>query len=119
LSMSSAIQNNADSVTHEEASVKILDPSNSLLNVLNKVTGSDFDGWIDERGTFFMRTWDPKYTPLLETHDPGEPPRQGGLIVTKYGKGTYIYTGLSFFRELPAGVKGAYRIFANLVSVEN
>jgi hypothetical protein len=99
--------------------VKILDPSNSLLNVPNKITESDFDGWIDERGTFFMRTWDPKYTPLLETHDPGEPPRQGGLIVAKYGKGTYIYTGLSFFRELPAGVKGAYRIFANLVSVEN
>ena len=74
---------------------------------------------IDERGTFFMRTWDPRFTPLLETHDPGEPPREGGLIVAKYGKGTYIYTGLSFFRELPAGVKGAYRIFANLVSVEN
>ncbi|OLD22580.1 MAG: hypothetical protein AUI91_01660 [Acidobacteria bacterium 13_1_40CM_3_56_11] len=112
-------QNNAERVTHEEAPVKILDPSNSLLNVPNKITESDFDGWIDERGTFFMRTWDPRFTPLLETHDPGEPPREGGLIVAKYGKGTYIYTGLSFFRELPAGVKGAYRIFANLVSVEN
>ena len=119
LTMPNVNQNNAERVTHEEAPVKILDPSNSLLNVPNKITESDFDGWIDERGTFFMRTWDPRFTPLLETHDPGEPPREGGLIVAKYGKGTYIYTGLSFFRELPAGVKGAYRIFANLVSVEN
>jgi LmbE family N-acetylglucosaminyl deacetylase len=112
-------QNNNERVTHEEAPVKILDPSNSLLNVPNKITESDFDSWIDERGTFFLRTWDPKYVPLLETHDPGEPPREGGLVVGKYGKGTYVYTGLSFFRELPAGVRGAYRIFANLVSAEN
>jgi LmbE family N-acetylglucosaminyl deacetylase len=112
-------QNNNERVTHEEAPVKILDPANSILNVPNKITESDFDGWVDERGTFFLRTWDPKYVALLETHDPGEPPREGGLVVGKYGKGTYVYTGLSFFRELPAGVKGAYRVFANLVSVEN
>jgi hypothetical protein len=112
-------QNNADRVTHEEAPVKILAPAHPLLNVPNKITESDFDGWVDERGTYFLRTWDAKYVPLLETHDPGEPPREGGLVVGKYGKGTYIYTGLSFFRELPAGVRGAYRIFANLVSVEN
>ena len=112
-------QNNADRVTHEEAPVRILDPAHSLLTVPNKITESDFDGWIDERGTYFLRTWDSRYVPLLETHDPGEPPREGGLVVGKYGRGTYIYTGLSFFRELPAGVKGAYRIFANLVSVEN
>ncbi len=112
-------QNNADRVTHEEAPVKILNPSNSLLTVPNRITESDFDGWIDERGTYFLRTWDPRYIPLLETHDPGEAAREGGLVVGKYGKGTYVYTGLSFFRELPAGVKGAYRIFANLVSVEN
>ena len=119
LTMPNVNQNNNDRVTHEEAPVKILDPSNSLLNVPNKITTSDFDGWVDERGTYFLRTWDSKYVPLLETHDPGEPDREGALVVGKYGKGTYIYTGLSFFRELPAGVKGAYRLFANLVSVEN
>ena len=106
-------------MTHEDAPVKILDPSNPLLNVPNKITESDFNGWIDERGTYFLKNWDGKYVALLETHDPEEPGREGGLVVGKYGNGTYIYTGLSFFRELPAGVKGAYRLFANLVSVEN
>jgi LmbE family N-acetylglucosaminyl deacetylase len=112
-------QNNQERVTHEEAPVKILDPLNPLLNVPNKISETDFAGWIDERGTFFLRTWDPRYTPLLESNDPGEPGRDGGLVVGKYGKGTYVYTGYSFFRQLPAGVKGAYRLFANLVSVEN
>ncbi len=111
--------NNNERVTHEDAPVKILDPSNSVLNVPNKITDADFNGWIDERGTYFLRNWDPRYAAPLETHDPGEPPREGGLVVGKYGKGTYVYTGFSFFRELPAGVKGAYRLFANLVSVEN
>jgi LmbE family N-acetylglucosaminyl deacetylase len=119
LTMLNPNENNADRVTHEDAPVKILDPSNALLNVPNKITEGDFDGWIDERGTYFLKNWDGKYTPLLEMHDPGEPAREGGLVVGKYGKGTYIYTGLSFFRELPAGVKGAYRLFANIVSVEN
>ncbi len=111
--------NNAERVTAEDAPVRILDPAHSLLNVPNKITSQDFDGWIEERGTYFMRTWDPRYVPLLETSDSGEPGRQGGLIVTKYGKGTYVYAGLSFFRQLPLGVKGAYRLFANMVSVEN
>ena len=111
--------NNQERVTREDAPVKILDPANSVLNVPNKITERDFDGWVDERGTFFMRTWDPRYVPLLESNDPGEPGRQGGLIVGKYGKGSYVYAGLSFFRQLPAGVKGAYRLFANLVSIEN
>ena len=119
MTMPNVNQNNQERVTHEEAPVKILAPSNPLMNTPNKISDADFDGWIDERGTFFLRTWDPKFVPLLETHDPGEPPHEGGLVVGKYGKGTYIYTGLSFFRELPAGVKGAYRIFANLVSAEN
>jgi len=119
LTMPNVNQNNQDRVTHEEAPVKILDPSNAVLNVPNKIIPGDFDGWVDERGTYFLRTWDSKYVPLLEMHDPGEPAREGALVVGKYGKGTYIYTGLSFFRELPAGVKGAYRLFANLVSVEN
>jgi hypothetical protein len=112
-------QNNSDRVTHEDAPVNILDPSSSILNVPNKITEKDFDSWVDERGTFFLRSWDPRYAAPLETADPGEPGRTGGLVVGKYGKGTYIYTGYSFFRELPAGVKGAYRLFANIVSVEN
>ena len=66
-----------------------------------------------------MRTWDPQYAPLLESADPGEMPNQGGMIIAKYGKGLWVYTGYGFFRQLPAGVKGAYRLFANLVSLEN
>jgi hypothetical protein len=106
-------------VTDELAPVKILDPNNSLLNVPNKVTDKDFNGWVQERGTYFLDKWDPQYTPLLESNDPGETPKQGGLVVAKYGKGTYVYTGYVFFRELPAGVQGAFRLFANLVSIEN
>ncbi len=111
--------NNQERVTREDAPVKILNPDNSLLNAPNKITEKDFEGWVDERGTFFMRTWDAQYVPLLETNDPGEPGRQGGLVLGKYGKGSYVYAGLSFFRQLPAGVRGAYRLFANLVSIEN
>jgi hypothetical protein len=110
--------NNSDRVTKEEAPVKILQPSHPLFNVPNKITQSDFDGWVQERGTYFMRTWDPKYTPLLESGDPGEMPLKGGLVTVKHGKGTYTYTGYVFFRQLPAGIKGAYRLFANLVSLE-
>jgi len=110
--------NNNDRVTKEEAPVKVLQPSHAVFNVPNKITPGDFDGWVQERGTYFMRTWDPRYTPLLESGDPGEMPLQGGLVTVKYGKGTYTYTGYVFFRELPAGIKGAYRLFANLVSLE-
>jgi LmbE family N-acetylglucosaminyl deacetylase len=119
ITLANVNQNNTDRVTHEEAPVKILDPNNPLLNVPNRITEKDFDGWVDERGTFFLRSWDSRYTPLLESNDPGEPGRDGGLVVGKYGKGTYVYAGYSFFRELPAGVKGAYRLFANIVSAEN
>jgi hypothetical protein len=110
--------NNSDRVTKEEAPVKILQPSHPLFNVPNRITQSDFEGWVQERGTYFARTWDPKYTPLLESGDPGEMPLQGGLFTVKLGKGTYTYTGYVFFRQLPAGIKGAYRLFANLVSLE-
>ncbi len=119
ITMANVNQNNTERVTHEDAPVKILDPAHPVVNVPNKITEKDFDGWVDERGTFFLRSWDPRYVPLLESNDPGEPGRDGGLVVGKYGKGTYIYAGYSFFRQLPAGVKGAYRLFANLVSVEN
>ncbi len=119
MTMLNVNQNNTDRVTHEDAPVKILDPSNPIVNVPNKITDADFSNWVDERGTFFLRSWDPKYVPILESHDPGEQPKEGGLVVGKYGKGTYVYTGYSFFRQLPAGVTGAYRLFANLVSIEN
>jgi LmbE family N-acetylglucosaminyl deacetylase len=119
ITLANVNQNNTERVTHEDAPVKILDPASSVLNVPNKITDKDFDGWVDERGTFFLRSWDNRYSAPLESADPNEPGRAGGLVVGKYGKGTYIYTGYSFFRELPAGVKGAYRLFANLVSVEN
>src|SRR5215831_10461817 len=119
ITLTNVNQNNTERVTHEDASVKFLDPANPMLNVPNRITDKDFDGWIDERGTFFLRSWDPRYVTPLESSDPGEPGRAGGLVIGKYGKGTYIYTGYSFFRQLPAGVEGAYRLFANLVSVEN
>ncbi|MGA3197612.1 MAG: hypothetical protein ABSD39_21655, partial [Terriglobales bacterium] len=103
-------------VSVEEAPVKILDPSNQIFHYPNEIAAKDFDGWVQERGLYFMSEWDPKFTPLLESHDPGEPERKGGLLVAHYGKGTYIYTGYAFFRQLPAGVPGAVRLFVNLVS---
>ena len=103
-------------VSVEEAPVKILDPGSSIFHSPNEITQKDFDGWVQERGLYFMSQWDAKYTPLLETHDPGEDEQKGGLLVAQYGKGTYIYTGLAFFRQLPAGVPGAVRLFVNLVS---
>jgi LmbE family N-acetylglucosaminyl deacetylase len=110
--------NDDDRITKEDAPVRILQPGHSIFNVPNKITQEDFNGWVQERGTYFMRTWDPRYTPLLESGDPGEMPLRGGLVTVKYGKGTYTYTGYVFFRELEAGVKGAYRLFANIVSLE-
>ena len=112
-------QNNADRVTREDAPVRLLDPRSTVLTVPNVITEKDFEGWVDERGTYFLQNWDPRYTAILESNDPGEPARQGGLLVGKFGKGSYVYTGYAFFRQLPAGVKGAYRLFANLVSIEN
>lgn len=106
-----------DRVSVEEAPVQFNDPKHPLLNTPNKIRDSDFDGWIQERGLYFADKWDQRYETVLECHDPGEPPRKGGLIVARYGKGYYIYTGYSFFRQLPAGVPGAYRLFVNLISV--
>ena len=103
-------------VSVEEAPVKILDPANPIFHSPNEITQKDFDNWVQERGLYFMSEWDNKFSPLLETHDPGEGEQKGGLLVAQYGKGTYIYTGLSFFRQLPAGVPGAVRLFVNLVS---
>ncbi len=103
-------------VSVEEAPVKILDPANPIFHTPNEITQKDFDGWVQERGLYFMSQWDPQFTPLLESHDPGENEQKGGLLIAPYGKGTYIYTGYAFFRQLPAGVPGAVRLFVNLVS---
>lgn len=103
-------------VSVEEAPVEILDPQSPVLNYPNKIAGHDFDGWVQERGLYFMSDFDQHFHPLLSTHDPGEDPLKGGLLVAQYGKGTYIYTGYAFFRQLPAGVPGAIRLFVNLLS---
>jgi len=105
-----------DRVTEEDSPVKLLDESSPLLNYPYKISQKDFDGWIQERGLYFPSDWDSKFQPLLEMDDTGEKPTQGSLLVAKYGKGTFIYTGLSFFRQLPAGVEGAYKLFINLIS---
>ena len=103
-------------VSVEDAPVQILDPQDSLFHYPNQITQRDFDGWVQERGLNFMGQWDDHFKPLLACNDPGEPPQKGGLLLAKYGKGTYIYTGYAFFRELPAGVPGAIRLYVNLLS---
>jgi LmbE family N-acetylglucosaminyl deacetylase len=103
-------------ITDETSPVKFLKPDDPLLNRPNKITQEDFQGWIQERGLYFWSVYDAKYTPLLAMNDPGEPDLDGGLLYTHYGKGTYIYTGLAFFRQLPEGVPGAYRLLVNLLS---
>lgn len=110
------LQLSRDRVTDENASVTILNPNHSLLNFPNKITTQDFEGWVQERGLYFPNEWSEEFTPLLSMNDKGESSKEGSLLFAKYGKGNYIYTGLSFFREFPAGVSGAYRLFANLLS---
>ncbi|NNE31408.1 MAG: PIG-L family deacetylase [Winogradskyella sp.] len=105
-----------DRVTDENADVRILKPDHTLLNYPNKITAQDFEGWVQERGLYFPSEWSEEFTPLLAMNDKGENSKEGSLLVAKYGDGYYIYTGLSFFREFPAGVSGAYRLFANLLS---
>lgn len=106
-----------DRVTDEDSEVRILKPDHIALSTPNKITAKDFDGWVQERGLYFPNQWDPKFDALLATNDPGEEMTEGSLLVAKYGEGNYVYTGLSFFRELPEGVPGAYKLFANLVSM--
>lgn len=110
------LQLSRDRVTDESALVTILNPNHSLLNFPNKITTQDFEGWVQERGLYFPNEWSEEFTPLLSMKDKGESSKEGSLLVAKYGKGNYIYTGLSFFREFPAGVSGAFRLFANLLS---
>ena len=103
-------------ITDENSPVKLLKPLDLLLTHPNKITQDDFKDWVQERGLYFWTEFGPQYTPLLAMNDPGEPDLNGGLVYTHYGKGTYIYTGLAFFRQLPEGVPGAYRLFVNLLS---
>ena len=106
-----------DRVTDEFAEVRILEKNHSILNFPNTITQNDFKGWVQERGLYFPNSWSKEYTPIFSMNDKGEPAKKGSLLIAKYGKGNYIYTGLSFFRELPAGVSGAYKLFANMLSV--
>ena len=108
---------NPEEVTDEESKVNILNPAHPVFNWPNKITEKDFAGWVEERGSKWMRTWDPQYEALLETHDEGQEPQKGGFLYAKYGKGIYIYNAYAFYRELPEGVPGAYRIFANMLSL--
>ncbi len=103
--------------TDEAAPVTILKPDHPVFNLPNRITERDWDGWVQERSLYDFETYDARYTPLLESHDEGEPPRTGGLLVAILGKGRYVYTGYAWFRQLPAGVPGAYRLFANLLSL--
>jgi len=103
-------------VSVEEQPVEILAPEERVFNWPNKISQKDFDGWVQERGLYFMSQWDPQFKPLLESHDPGEPPQKGGLLLAHYGKGIYIFSAYGFSRQLPAGVPGAIRLFVNLVS---
>ena len=105
-------------VTDENAEVRFLNPSHPLLNEPNKITQSDFDGWIQERGIYFANELAPEFETVISMNDPGEDPKDGSLVIAKYGKGNFIYTGLVFFRELPAGVPGAYRLFANILALK-
>ena len=105
-----------DRVDVENAPMIFLPPDHPLLNFPNKITVKDFDGWVQERGLYFASQWDEKYEAPLSAHDPGEPDRKGGLLYARYGKGVFVFTALAWFRQLPDGVPGAYRIFANLIS---
>ncbi|PIF01208.1 MAG: LmbE family protein [Maribacter sp.] len=106
-----------DRVTNENSKVGIIARDHELVNYPNKITYKDFEGWVQERGLYFPNEWDNHFTPILSMNDKGETPKNGGLLIAPYGKGNYIYTGLSFFRELPTGVPGAYKLFANMLSV--
>lgn len=106
-----------DRVTVEEAPVNVLDVNHPMMTSPNKITQRDFENWVQERGLYFPNEWADEFVPLLSSNDPGESPKNGGLLVAKYGEGYYVYSGYSWFRELPAGVSGAYRIFVNMISL--
>jgi len=107
----------AENVVQENAPVTLLEPQHPLLNWPNKITSADFDGWVEERGHSFLRTWDTHYDALTETHDEGQDPQRGGLLYTRSGCGAYVYVAYALYRQLPEGVPGAYRLYANLLSL--
>lgn len=104
-------------VSVEDAAVRILDPNSPVLRFPNRITAKDFDGWVQERGLYFPQNWDKRYKTVISSNDPGGAPLDGGILYTQVGKGFYVYSSLSWFRELPAGVPGAYRLFVNLISL--
>jgi LmbE family N-acetylglucosaminyl deacetylase len=104
-------------VTYPDASVTVLEPEHPILHLPNAISPADFDGWVHDRGMYFFGEWDARYVPLLECHDPGEEPQRGGLLVAGYGQGAYVYAAYSFFRQIPAAVPGAVRVFANLLGL--
>jgi LmbE family N-acetylglucosaminyl deacetylase len=110
------INRQQDRVTEEDAPVRILDPQSPLLSTPNRIAPADFDGWVQERALYMPRTFADAYTPLLSMNDPGEPANDAGILIAPYGSGTYVYTTLSFFRQLPAGVPGATKLFVNLLA---
>lgn len=103
-------------VTDETAAINVLAPTEALMTAPNRITGEDFKGWVQERGLYFATDWDARYTPLFASHDPGEQDSKGSTLVARVGRGTYVFTALAFFRQLPAGVPGAYRLFVNMIS---
>jgi hypothetical protein len=111
-----SIKTGRDRVTLEDAPVTFPNPNHSLLHSPNEITARDFEGWVQERGLNFASEWDPRYQSILESHDPGEKELLGGELYTRYGKGAYIFSSYDWFRQLPAGVPGAYRLFANMLS---
>jgi LmbE family N-acetylglucosaminyl deacetylase len=106
----------SDRITDETAKMNFVNPKQQFLNFPNKITENDFNGWVQERGLYFASQWDDKYQPIFSGHDPDESDLEGGMLFTRYGKGIFIYTALAWFRQLPDGVPGAYRIFANMIS---
>ncbi len=112
-----SVPGDAEKVVEEDSVVSILTPEDPLLNFPNRITAADFNGWVEERGHGFPRSWDPHFRALTEMHDAGQDPQKGGLVYAPYGKGAYVYLAFAFFRELPAGVPGAYRLMANLLSL--
>ncbi len=108
-----------DRVTVEDAPITFVDPGHPMLNFPNAISEADFEGWVQERGLYFMGDWDARYTAILGSNDPGEEPKLGGMMVAEIGAGRWVYTGYAFFRQLPAGVPGAYRLFSNMISLGN
>jgi hypothetical protein len=109
---------NPEEVSEEDSPVTILEPAHPVFNIPNKITAKDFDGWVEQRGSKFLTTWDPRYKALLETHDTGQTQQKGGWLVARQGKGLYVYCAYAWYRQLPYAVPGGVRIFANLISLQ-